>query len=134
MESTATALTTTWARAAHRGTFRTKVAEFSRLELTFEVREGHRQHSHTYDRNGFQLGEYDLTPASGGRAAHRPRDEILPVDLTMATKPSSCLSLIREHVPIIHVSCGRWSRRYAAPPKSEFNEALKRLIDAWSRI
>jgi dGTPase len=116
-------------------TFEQKYAEFSGLNLTFEVREGIIKHSRSYDPADFpELREYRLDEQPPLEAQLIDvADEIAyncaDLDDGYESKLLS-LRLIREGVPIFDRLFRPIERRYpSAPEKLQFNEALKRLMN-----
>jgi dGTPase len=116
--------------------FEQKYAEFSGLNLTFEVREGIIKHSRSYDEDEFpELREYRLEEQPPLEAQLIDvADEIAyncaDLDDGYESKLLT-LKLIRAGVPLFSRLYRPIERRYSsAPEKLRFNEALKRLMDA----
>jgi dGTPase len=115
--------------------FEQKYAEFSGLNLTFEVREGIIKHSRDYDPADHPgLSEY--------RLEDRPPLEAQLIDVADEIAYNCAdlddgyeaklltLPLIRRSVPLFDRIFRSMEQKYpAATEKLKFNEALKRLID-----
>src|SRR6202165_333150 len=112
-----------------------RYADFSGLNLTFEVREGIIKHSHDYSEKEFpQLAEYLLD--------QRPPLEAQLIDFTDEIAYSTAdlddgleariltLEQIREGVPSFGHLFEEINLIYPnSPPKLKFNETLKRVLD-----
>jgi dGTPase len=115
--------------------FEHRYADFSGLNLTFEVREGIIKHSREYDKEEFpQLSEYLLDQ-------HPPLEAQL-IDFTDEIAYSTAdlddgleariltLEQICDGLPVFGLLYHEVSRIYPnAAPKLKFNETLKRLLD-----
>src|SRR5689334_14856026 len=115
--------------------FEQRYADFPGLNLTFEVREGIIKHSCDYDVKVFpQLSEYLLD--------QRPPLEAQLIDLTDEIAYSTAdlddgleariltLEQIRAGVPLFaQLYYGVQRKHPTAPPKLQFNETVKRVLD-----
>jgi len=115
--------------------FEQRYAAFPGLNLTFEVREGIIKHSRDYDAAKYpELAEYLLD--------QRPPLEAQLVDLTDEIGYNTAdlddgyeahllnLEQMREGVPVFECFFREVEQIYpAAPPKLQFNEALKRVFN-----
>ena len=115
--------------------FEQRYADFPGLNLTFEVREGIVKHSRDYaPEERPELSEYLLD--------QRPPLEAQLIDLTDEIAYNTAdlddgfeaklfgLESLREELPIFHEFHREVERRYPqAPPKLQFNETLKRVLD-----
>jgi len=116
--------------------FEQKYADFPGLNLTFEVREGIIKHSHDYLESAHpELAEYRLSERPPLEAQLiDPADEIAYdcADLDDGYEAKLLtLPMIREGVPLFDQIYRSIEKRYpAAKEKLQFNEALKRLLDA----
>lgn len=116
-------------------TFEQKYADFTGLNLTFEVREGIIKHSRSYNSRDYpELCEYRLEEQPPLEAqlidvadeiAYNCADLDDGYESKLLTLP-----LIRRGVPLFDRIFRLVERRFpAAPEKLKFNEALKRLMD-----
>ncbi len=105
------------------------------LNLTFEVREGIIKHSRDYPSGNFpELAEYllDLRPPLEAQLIDRV-DEIAynTADLDDAMEAELLdVDLLMREVPLFAETFGQVAKQFpAAPRKSQFNEAIKRIVD-----
>jgi len=117
--------------------FEQKYVEFPGLNLTFEVREGIIKHSRAYNpRVHSELGEFLLDQQAPLEAqlidvadeiAYNCADLDDGYEAKLLTLP-----LIRDNVPLFATLYRPIERKYpTAPEKLKFNEALKRVMDAF---
>jgi dGTPase len=117
--------------------FELRYAAFRGLNLTFEVREGIIKHSRDYEATQFpELSEYLLD--------QRPPLEAQLIDATDELAYDTAdlddgfearllkLEQIEENVPVFAAFLREVEKIYPdAPPKLQFNEVLRRILDRW---
>lgn len=118
-------------------TFEQKYAAFPGLNLTFEVREGIIKHSRSYavadfpELNEYRLDEQPPLEAQLIDVADEIAYNCADLDDGYESKLLT-LPLIRRGVPLFDRLYRPIERRFpSAPEKLRFNEALKRLMDAF---
>jgi dGTPase len=117
--------------------FEQKYADFRGLNLTFEVREGIIKHSRDYlplthpELTEYRLEERPPLEAQLIDAADEIAYNCADLDDGYEAKLLT-LPLIRESLPLFDRIYRAMEKKYpAAKEKLKFNEALKRLLDAW---